>query len=94
MSTNKQLHVLSHCISFVEMKLVFIKLGNFVILDMYKLFVCGNRERKEHIARADRLPSNPRGKRGGGGLLRISSDGADRRIFFGLKCSIPGFFFV
>ena len=32
----------------------------------------------------------PRG--GGGGVLRISSDGDDRRIFWGLKFSIPGFF--
>ena len=27
-----------------------------------------------------------------GGVLRISSDGDDRRIFWGLKFSIPGFF--
>ena len=27
-----------------------------------------------------------------GGLLGISSDGDDRRILFGLKFSIPGFF--
>ena len=26
------------------------------------------------------------------GVLRISSDGDDRRIFLGLKSSIPGFF--
>ena len=31
---------------------------------------------------------------GGGGVLRISSDGDDRRIFLGLKFSIPGFFWV
>ena len=29
---------------------------------------------------------------GGGGILRISSDGDDRRICLGLKFSIPGFF--
>ena len=29
-----------------------------------------------------------------GELLRISSDGDDRRIFLGLKFSIPGFFWV
>ena len=29
---------------------------------------------------------------GGGGVLRISSDGDDRRIFLGLKFSIPGLF--
>ena len=28
------------------------------------------------------------------GVLRISSDGDDRRIFVGLKFSIPGFFWV
>ena len=28
------------------------------------------------------------------GVLRISSDGDDRRIFLGLKFSIPGFFWV
>ena len=31
---------------------------------------------------------------GGGGVLRISSDGDDRRIFWGLKFSIPGSFWV
>ena len=31
---------------------------------------------------------------GGGGVLRISSDGDDQRIFWGLKFSIPGFFWV
>ena len=31
---------------------------------------------------------------GGGGVLRISSDGNDRRIFLCLKFSIPGFFGV
>ena len=30
--------------------------------------------------------------RGGGGVLGISSDGDDRRIFLGLKFSIPGIF--
>ena len=30
----------------------------------------------------------------GGGVLRISSDGGDQRIFWGLKFSIPGFFWV
>ena len=30
--------------------------------------------------------------KGPGGLLWISSDGDDRRIFLGLKFSIPGFF--
>ena len=29
-----------------------------------------------------------------GGVLGISSDGDDRRIFLGLKFSIPGFFGV
>ena len=29
-----------------------------------------------------------------GGVLAISSDGDDRRIFWGLKFSIPGFFWV
>ena len=29
-----------------------------------------------------------------GGVLRTSSDGDDRRIFLGLKFSIPGFFWV
>ena len=28
------------------------------------------------------------------GVLRTSSDGDDRRIFLGLKFSIPGFFWV
>ena len=28
------------------------------------------------------------------GVLRISRDGHDRRIFLGLKFSIPGFFWV
>ena len=28
----------------------------------------------------------------GGGILRISSDGDDRRIFLGLQFSIPGYF--
>ena len=32
--------------------------------------------------------------RGGGGVLGISSDGDDGRIFLGLKFSIPGFFWV
>ena len=31
---------------------------------------------------------------GGGGVLRISSDGVDGRIFLGLKFSIPGVFWV
>ena len=31
---------------------------------------------------------------GGGGVLGILSDGDDRRIFLGLKFSIPGFFWV
>ena len=31
---------------------------------------------------------------GGGGILRISSDGDDRRTFLGLKFLIPGFFRV
>ena len=30
----------------------------------------------------------------GGGVLRISGDGDDRRIFLGLKFSIPGSFWV
>ena len=30
-------------------------------------------------------------KPGGGGILWISSDGDDRRIFWGLKFLIPGF---
>ena len=29
---------------------------------------------------------------GGGGVLGSSNDGGDRRIFLGLKFSIPGFF--
>ena len=29
-----------------------------------------------------------------GGVLRISSDGDDRRIFLGLKFLIPGFFWA
>ena len=29
-----------------------------------------------------------------GGILRISSDGDDQRIFLGSKFSIPGFFWV
>ena len=33
-----------------------------------------------------------RGGGGGGGVLGISSDGDDRRIFLGLKFSIPGIF--
>ena len=36
----------------------------------------------------------PPGGGGGGGELRISSDRDDRRIFLGLKFSIPGFFWV
>ena len=35
---------------------------------------------------------NPQGV--GGGVLRISSDRDDQRIFLGLKFSIPGFFCV
>ena len=35
-----------------------------------------------------------RGRRGGGGDLCISSDRDDRRIFLGLKFSIPGLFWV
>ena len=31
---------------------------------------------------------------GGWGVIRISSDGDDQRIFLGLKFSIPGFFGV
>ena len=31
---------------------------------------------------------------GGGGVLGILIDGDDRRIFLGLKLSIPGFFWV
>ena len=31
---------------------------------------------------------------GGGGVLGISSDGDDRRVFWGFKFSIPGFFWV
>ena len=34
----------------------------------------------------------PRG--GGGGVLQISSVGDDRRIFLGLKCLTPGFFWA
>ena len=30
----------------------------------------------------------------GGGLLRISSNEDDQRLFWGLKCSIPGFFWI
>ena len=33
-------------------------------------------------------------REGGGGVLGISSDRDDRRIFWGLKFSIPGFFWV
>ena len=29
-----------------------------------------------------------------GGVLRLGNDGDDRRIFLGLKFSIPGFFWV
>ena len=31
---------------------------------------------------------------GGGGVVRISSDGGDQRIFWGLEFTIPGFFWV
>ena len=31
---------------------------------------------------------------GGEGVLGISSDGDDRRVFLGLKVSFPGFFWV
>ena len=34
------------------------------------------------------------GSGGGGGVHRILSDGDDRRIFLGLKLSIPVFFFA
>ena len=34
------------------------------------------------------------GPRGGGGVLWISSDGDDRRSFWGLKFSIPAFVWV
>ena len=37
---------------------------------------------------------HPRGEGGGKGGLRISSDRDDQRIFWGLKFSIPGFFWV
>ena len=36
----------------------------------------------------------PRGRGGEGGSSGISSDGVDRRIFLGLKFSIPGFSWV
>ena len=39
----------------------------------------------------DQRATNPGG---GGGVLGISSDGDDQRIFWGLKFSIPGFFWV
>ena len=38
------------------------------------------------------MTSMPRG--GGGGVLWISSDGNDQRIFWGLKFLILGFFWV
>ena len=41
-----------------------------------------------------RLHNTPGGGGGGGGVLGISSDGDDRRIFLGLKFSIPGFFWL
>ena len=40
----------------------------------------------------NRSCAGPRGV--GGGVLEISSDGDDRRIFWGLKFSIPGLFWV
>ena len=43
------------------------------------------------------MGGNPSSSLGGvlpGGVLRTSSDGDDRRIFLGLKFSIPGFFWV
>ena len=33
-------------------------------------------------------------REGGGGVLRISSDGDDGRIILGYETSIPGFFWV
>ena len=42
------------------------------------------------IFKIDMIP----GGVGGGGVLRISSDGDDGRIFLGKKFSIPGFFWV
>ena len=36
----------------------------------------------------------PSGRYNPRGVLRISTDGDDRRIFLGLKFSIPGFFWV
>ena len=43
---------------------------------------------KRIIASENGLTTTP------GGVLGISSDGDDRRIFLGLKFSIPGFFWV
>ena len=37
---------------------------------------------------------SPKGRGGQGGSSGISSDGVDRRIFLGLKFSIPGFSWV
>ena len=48
------------------------------------------------IAQCDSIPATCLASgepRGGAGLLRISNNGDDRRIFWGLKFSIPGFFF-
>ena len=39
-------------------------------------------------------PFSSEGGGRGGGVLRISSDGDNRRIFLNFKFSIPGFFWV
>ena len=49
------------------------------------------------LGNPNKLPvdrSQARGQVPGGGVLRISRDGEDQRIFLGLKFSIPEFFWV
>ena len=51
--------------------------------------------RVKHWSAFEQLgPYDEREREPQGGVLRISIDGDDRRIFLGLKFSIPGFFWV
>ena len=55
---------------------------------------CSNLLHTFQCSEGDSMPKGRGGGGGGLGVLRISSDEDDRRIFGGLKFSIPGFFLV